>query len=262
MSTVLIEGKTKVIIDAGDGTVLVISKDDITAGDGAKHDTLEGKAICSTQTTCNVFELLEANGVKTHYVGRVNDTTFRARNVQMIPLELVVRRIATGSYLKRDPGVADGTVFDDLVFEVYEKDDANHDPMLEFGFWFSEFFRFTASVPRNQGFMNSEKIADSAFPYLTPQMLSQLREISFIVFEILEAAWEKHNGVLYDFKIECGIDASTGELLVADVIDSDSWRLRFDGVQVDKQSYRDGSKSLPDIRKDFQQVAALTDQFV
>src|SRR5579884_1815800 len=99
------EGKTKIIIDAGKGEVIIQSKDDITAGDGAKHDLLEGKAAASTQTTCNVFELLEASGIKTHFVGRETDSSFRARNVRMIPLELVVRRYATGSYLKRNPHV-------------------------------------------------------------------------------------------------------------------------------------------------------------
>src|SRR4051794_32221639 len=68
-----IEGKTKVVEDAGNGEVLIRSKDDITAGDGAKHDVLEGKAAASTRTTCNIFGLLERNGVPTHFVDRVND---------------------------------------------------------------------------------------------------------------------------------------------------------------------------------------------
>ena len=115
-----IEGKTKIIIDAGDGTVLIRSKDDITAGDGAKHDVIEGKAASSTTTTCNIFQLLNNKRVPTHFVERLDAVTFRARNVEMIPLELVARRIATGSFLDRNDGIADGTVFAELVFEVFE----------------------------------------------------------------------------------------------------------------------------------------------
>ena len=130
----LAEGKTKIVEDAGNGEVLIRSKDDITASDGAKRDVLDGKAIASTRTTSNVFRLLERNGVATHFVDRVDDVTFRARNVRMIPLELVARRFATGSFRDRFPELPDGVVFEELVFEVFEKDDANHDPLLQFDF--------------------------------------------------------------------------------------------------------------------------------
>jgi len=92
LARVVAEGKTKIVEDAGNGEVFVRSKDDITAGDGAKHDLLDGKAAASTRTTGNVFRLLERNGVPTHFVNRVDDVTFRARDVKMIPLELVARR--------------------------------------------------------------------------------------------------------------------------------------------------------------------------
>ena len=79
LSRVVAEGKTKTVEDAGNGEVFVRSKDDITAGDGAKHDVLDGKAAASTRTTSNIFRLLERNGVRTHFVDRVDDVTFRAR---------------------------------------------------------------------------------------------------------------------------------------------------------------------------------------
>ena len=128
------EGNTKKIYVAKGSTdqVTLVAKDDITAGDGAKHDVIDGKAASSTTTTCNIFQLLNARGVPTHFLEQVDAVTFRARRVEMIPLELVARRIATGSFLDRNTGIADGTVFADLVFEVFEKDDANHDPLLEF----------------------------------------------------------------------------------------------------------------------------------
>ena len=101
-------------------------------GDGEQRDVIEGKAVSATTTTCNTFRLLAAHGVPTHFVDQVDPVTFRARRVEMIPLELVARRIATGSFLDRHPDVAEGTVLADLVFEVFEKDDASHDPLLAF----------------------------------------------------------------------------------------------------------------------------------
>ena len=263
------EGKTKIILDAGDGTVLIRSKDDITAGDGSKRDVIEGKAVSSTTTTCNVFRLLEANGVPTHFVEQLDPVTFRARNVEMIPLELVARRIATGGFLDRHVDIADGTVFADLVFEVFEKDDENHDPLLELDFARGVLRRFVpnaqAAIERgvDAGDLISEQaLQDSRHATVTPALVEQLRALTLRTFEIVEQAWGDVGGTYFDFKIECGFDRETGALLVADVIDSDSGRLRFGDKDVSKQAYRDGSQTLPDIKKNFDDVAALTRQFV
>jgi RNA polymerase sigma factor (sigma-70 family) len=264
------EGKTKIIIDAGDGTVLIRSKDDITAGDGAKHDVMEGKAASSTTTTCNIFSLLDDNHVLTHFVERVDAVTFRARKVEMIPLELVARRIATGSFLDRNADIADGTVFPDPVFEVFEKDDANHDPLLEFDFARDALRRF---VPNTKAalqlgdvhagdLISEETLSQSRYATVTSELFDQLRDLTVRTFEIVEHAWGRLGGTYFDFKIECGFDCETGVLLVADVIDSDSGRLRFGDKDVSKQAYRDGSQSLPDIKRNFDDVAELTKQFV
>ena len=104
LARVVAEGKTKIIEDAGNGEVLVRSKDDITAGDGAKHDVLDGKAAASTRTTSNIFRLLERNGVRHPLRGscRRGRPSGRATST-MIPLELVARRYATGSYQRPLP---------------------------------------------------------------------------------------------------------------------------------------------------------------
>src|SRR5258708_26566720 len=81
------EGKTKVILDAGDGTVLIRSKDDITAGDGARHDVIDGQAASSTTTTCNVFRLLNTNPVPTHFLEQPAPLPFPAPHVETIPLQ-------------------------------------------------------------------------------------------------------------------------------------------------------------------------------
>jgi phosphoribosylaminoimidazole-succinocarboxamide synthase len=265
-----IEGKTKIVIDAGDGTVLIRSKDDITAGDGAKHDVIDGKAASSTTTTCNIFRLLDNHRVPTHFVERLDAGTFRARKVEMIPVELVARRIATGSFLDRNADIADGTVFADLVFEVFEKDDANHDPLLGFDFEHDVLRRF---VPNTNAalhlgsvhagdLISEEMLSHSRFAMVTSELLEQLRDLTVRTFEVVEDAWARLGGTYFDFKIECGFDHETGSLLVADVIDSDSGRLRFGDKDMSKQAYRDASQSLPDIKKNFDEVAELTQQFV
>lgn len=265
-----IEGKTKIITDAGDGTVLIRSKDDITAGDGAKHDVIQGKAASSTTTTCNIFRLLDSRGIPTHYVDQLDAVTFRARKVTMIPLELIARRIATGGFLDRHTDIDDGTVFADLVFEVFEKDDANHDPLLEFDFAGDVLRRLVpnAKAALELGevhagdLISEEKLSESRYAMVTPGLLEQLRDLTVRTFGIVEQAWARLGGTYFDFKIECGFDHETGALLVADVIDSDSGRLRFGDKDMSKQAYRDGSQSLPDIKKNFDEVAELTQQFV
>ena len=271
LSRVVAEGKTKIIEDAGNGEVFVRSKDDITAGDGARHDVLDGKAAASTRTTSNIFRLLERNGVPTHFVDRVDDVTFRARDLEMIPLELVARRYATGGFRDRFPGLADGAVLDELVFEIFEKDDANHDPLLEFDF---EAGVLRRRVPNNKAaeaigpdvkagdLISEEPLGESRFADASPELIARLRSRTVATFEVIENAWKQQGGVYIDFKIECGFDRETGDLLVADVIDSDSGRLRFGEVDMSKQSYRDATATLPEIKKKFDDVAALTDRFV
>jgi len=271
LARVVAEGKTKIVEDAGNGEVFVRSKDDITAGDGAKHDVLDGKAAASTRTTGNVFRLLERNGVPTHFVNRVDDVTFRARDVEMIPLELVARRYATGSFRDRFPDLADGAVLEELVFEIFEKDDANHDPLLEFDF---EAGVLRRHVPNNKAaeaigpdvkagdLISEEPLGESRYADVSPELIASLRSRTASAFEVIEDAWKQQGGVYIDFKIECGFDRETGDLLVADVIDSDSGRLRFGEVDMSKQSYRDGTATLPEIKKKFDDVAALTDRFV
>jgi len=267
----LAEGKTKIVEEAGNGEVLIRSKDDITAGDGARHDVLDGKAAASTRTTCNIFQLLERNGVRTHFVDRVDDVTFRARNVDMIPLELVARRYASGSVLDRFPDLADGTVFQDLMFEIFEKDDDNHDPLLEFDFelgvvrWHvanSQAAEAIGSGAKPGDLITEEPLGGSRYAEVSPELIASLRSRTVSAFEVIEGAWSRHGGVYIDFKIECGFDRETGDLVVADVIDSDSGRLRFGDVDMSKESYRDGTATLPELKKKFDEVAALTDQFV
>ncbi len=267
------EGKTKIIWGDPDGTVVTIeSKDDITAGDGAKHDELEGKAVLSTTTTVNCFRALEAAGIPTAFVCDHDQRHFKARRVDMIPLELVTRRLATGSYLKRNPDAVEGEVFDPLVFEFFYKDDARHDPIVlpvvtDGGV---KLHLHEAGKP-----VSTETMIDIIPSLWSMEQLAELERITREVFATLEECWSAHDVALVDLKIECGFDAETGEILVADVIDNDSWRIWPGGDKsqmLDKQVYRDlygegvaspaaKAKELGAIKRNYARVAELTGNF-
>lgn len=238
---IIAEGKTKIIreIAGSPDRVLIESKDDITAGDGERRDVIEGKGILATETTCNCFDLLNSFGVPTHFLGRVNWRTFRAAKSQMVPIELVARRVATGSYLKRHPDIKEGTIFSSPVIEFFLKDDSCHDPLMLWSDVKRCFELYDSRKPAADGYL-ADLPADTAdIPRNEMEMIA-LRDFAALTFEILEMAWASQFVVLVDLKIECGYTAS-GRLVVADVIDNDSWRIWPGGdkrMMKDKQVYR------------------------
>lgn len=268
-NNILIEGKTKIVYEYGPRDVVITNKDDITAGDGARRDVIADKAVLSTRTNVNCFELLRRHGIPTHYVAGFDSVSFVARRVNMIPLELVVRRIATGSYLKRRPDVTEGTIFDDLVVEFFHKDDPNHDPLAIIDLVGRRMLRYVASRPIEQGYLDEHPIPAGVGASTIDQLVSVTRD----TFTVLEAAWASQNVTLVDLKIECGFDATTGELLVADEVTNDGWRLWPGGDksrQRDKQVYRElvdtddpaaKAKELGAIKKNYAWVADATDKF-
>src|SRR5215470_7704042 len=193
------EGKTKQIYASPDEEhlVYIVSKDQITAGDGVRRNEIAGKSRLSTLTTANVFRLLNNAGIVTHFLKQVNETTLLVQRCTMLPIEHVQRRIATGSYLKRHPEISEGTRFDPVLIETFLKDDARHDPQI----WSQDIIQL--------GFATMQEIA---------WMADEGRR----VFEVLEQAWAKLDVMLVDLKIEFGRD-SEHHLMVADVIDNDSW---------------------------------------
>ena len=129
----LAEGKTKVIYAHPDDARLavMVQKDAISAGAGARRDTIEGKGALSGRTAANVFGLLNRAGIATHFVQAASDTEMIVRRCSMIPLEVVARRLATGSFLKRYPEATEGQRFDPVLVEFFFKDDARHDPQMQ-----------------------------------------------------------------------------------------------------------------------------------
>jgi phosphoribosylaminoimidazole-succinocarboxamide synthase len=238
----LAEGKTKIVYAHPHDPVLavVVHKDGITAGDGARRNVIPGKGVLSGRTTSNVFALLAQAGIATHFVAAPTPDTMIVRRCTMIPLEVVTRRVATGSYVRRHPDISAGQRFDPPLIEFFLKDDARHDPQIDLATIVADNLASTAEVERMM---------------ITAQQ----------VFLTLEQAWQQLDVVLVDLKIEFGRDA-VGALLVADVIDNDSWRIWPQGDpqrMLDKQVYRNltdvTEQALEDIRQRYEQVAALTD---
>jgi len=244
------EGKTKVIstIKENPGLVLIHSKDRITAGDGVKSHEMIGKAEISTKTTAAIFALLKSAGIKTHFIGQQSATDFVARHCHMIPIEFVTRRVATGSFLKRNVGVKEGFRFTPVKLEYFYKDDTNHDPQ-----WSYE--QIIASEMKLSGVL------------LGRDEMDIISKTTVTVFEILERSWASLDCALIDMKIEFGVDVETKELLLADIIDSDSWRLWPSGdrrLMKDKQVYRELQEVTPEallqVKNNFQWIADKVQQ--
>uniref|UniRef100_A0A915I686 phosphoribosylaminoimidazolesuccinocarboxamide synthase n=1 Tax=Romanomermis culicivorax TaxID=13658 RepID=A0A915I686_ROMCU len=119
----LAEGKTKIIyqLPKFPNYVAINSKDKITAFNAVRQHELEGKAALSNEATCRVFDFLNFVGFPSHFVKRLDQTTFLARKCQMIPIEWVARRVATGSFLKRNQGVPEGFRFSPPKMEMFFK---------------------------------------------------------------------------------------------------------------------------------------------
>ncbi|NP_001378941.1 bifunctional phosphoribosylaminoimidazole carboxylase/phosphoribosylaminoimidazole succinocarboxamide synthetase isoform 5 [Homo sapiens] len=241
----LYEGKTKEVYELLDspGKVLLQSKDQITAGNAARKNHLEGKAAISNKITSCIFQLLQEAGIKTAFTRKCGETAFIAPQCEMIPIEWVCRRIATGSFLKRNPGVKEGYKFYPPKVELFFKDDANNDPQ-----WSEE--QLIAAKFCFAGLLIGQTEVD---------IMSHATQA---IFEILEKSWLPQNCTLVDMKIEFGVDVTTKEIVLADVIDNDSWRLWPSGdrsQQKDKQSYRDLKEVTPEglqmVKKNFEWVA-------
>jgi phosphoribosylaminoimidazole-succinocarboxamide synthase len=203
---------------------------------------IAGKGALAGRTTANVFSLLARAGIPTHFVAAPEPTLTVVRRCAMIPLEVVTRRLATGSYLKRNPEVAEGQRFDPPLVEFFLKDDARHDPLIA-----------------------PEAIAADGIA--SPAEVDRMVDLARQTFAALERAWGQLDITLADLKIECGRVADGG-LVVADVIDNDSWRIWPGGDKarmLDKQVYRNAQQVddavLDDVRRRYETVADLTERF-
>ena len=261
------EGKTKRVLTAEgmSGKVVVESKDDLTAGDGAKHDVVVGKAVLANRTTSNVFRFLNACTVPTAFVEQIDETRFLAEQCAMFPYEVVVRREAHGSFLKRHPEVSKGHLFPRLVLEFYLKTSGKKwkemsipkdDPLVRFDQGHASLYLPDQPIRAQVPFLVLDE-----FPLRdSPSTIELIGATARKVFLLLEKAWQIVGRRLVDLKMEFGEDRE-GRLLLADVIDNDSWRvLDGDGNYIDKQLYRDGA-DLATVTAKYRLVAELTERF-
>ncbi len=288
------DGKTKSIFatKADSGLVVIKNKDDITAFDDPTFTKkFASKGEHATNTTCRVFELLQAAGIPVAYREQISPTEFVADHCIMIQLEVVARRLAVGSFLERHPELTPKKEqaphrFHELVVEFFLKTtggklvDDHGDVLLE-GLQhvvddeiktlddpfiinpYEEGWRlFHPKKPKWENGANLEKtiIRSSVVRGDAYMRMTDMERVMRKVFLILEGAWNTLGLRIIDIKIEFGIN-SNGKLLVADVIDNDSWRLRtHDWQELSKQAFRDG-ESLPDVEKKYGTVAKLTEGF-
>ncbi len=266
------EGKTKIIWASGTKMVAVESKDDITAGDGARREVMESKAYHANKTTVNCFELLKSKGMKTHFIrlgGKPN--TFMAHRLNMIPFEVVVRFIAFGSYLKRHPTEVEGRVFDTPIVEFFLKDDSRHDPLIKFDFRNRRMILYDAKLPQGSAPIGEEYFEKwmvggrEVDHHMVIDMAAQALHATLYVRE----AWQAQDVVMVDIKVEFGLDIETGQVLLGDVIDNDSWRIWLHGKKegmLDKQPFRDMKDVTPEgmaaLKKNYATVAEMTSRFL
>ncbi|HXB84121.1 MAG TPA: phosphoribosylaminoimidazolesuccinocarboxamide synthase [Candidatus Acidoferrum sp.] len=244
-------GKTKVLYEnPGQPHQLVVAQtDQISSGDGVRRNVIAGKGRLAAQTTARVFRLLNLCGLPTHYLtgGEDDDNNeMVVRRANMIPLEVVTRGVAAGSFAKRNPGLARGTLLVPHVIEFFLKDDAAHDPMIA----------PDQVVARN---------------IAAPQEVGAMTELARLTFDILSHAWRKRDVMLVDLKIEFGRLAggeNQGQLVIADVIDNDSWRIwpqAREELMLDKQLYRNletvDEPALQMVKQAYERVADFVGTF-
>jgi len=277
----IIEGKTKRIEVLDDPTLVrITTKDSLTANDAAIQADLP-VAEDKTSQNCSVMFHLKKAGIPVAYETRNDETSFISKNCKMIPIECIMRRRAFGSYLKREPSKKSGEIFDPLLTEFFHKnaivgnemitEDKARELYLRDGKWTETVYTDPLIEVRVDSWMlfppKEPRYDMQPLKYMRPEVdavtLEYIRKDLMIpCFEILEKAWKKFDVDLIDMKIEIGID-NEKQLVIADVIDNDSWRIWPNGdpkQQLDKQAFRDGDK-LTEIQKKYAVVTEYTKQF-
>ena len=195
----LYEGKAKKVFATEDPQLLIVQyKDDATAFNGLKKGTIVGKGIINNQMSNRLMAMLESEGVPTHFVQELSQRETLVKKVSIVPLEVIVRNIAAGSFSKRY-GVEEGVVFDQPTIEFSYKNDELGDPLL------------------NTNHALALKVA-------TPEEIETIERYSLKINEVLKACWLSCGVILVDFKLEFGRLAD-GTIVLADEISPDTCRL-------------------------------------
>ena len=194
----LYEGKAKKVFATEDENYVIVSyKDDATAFDGLKKGTILGKGVVNNRMSNYLMQLLEKNGVPTHFVEEIDYRDTLVKKVEIVPLEVIIRNISAGSFAKHY-GVEEGIVFDEPTIEFSYKNDDLHDPLL------------------NSYHALALKLA-------TKEEIARIKELAFSVNRILKEYFLSLGVKLVDFKLEFG-RLSDGKIVLADEISPDTCR--------------------------------------
>jgi len=194
----LYEGKAKKVFKTADENLLIVSyKDDATALDGLKKGTIMGKGAINNRLTNHFMQMLEKEGVPTHFVKELSDRETVVKKVSIVPLEVIVRNISAGSFAKRY-GVEEGIVFSQPTIEFSYKNDDLHDPLI------NEYHALALNIA-------------------TKEEIDTIKAMAFKVNEVLKAYFLGIGVKLVDFKLEFGRLAD-GTIVLADEISPDTCR--------------------------------------
>ena len=226
----LYEGKAKILYKTSDPDLLIqYFKDDASAFDGKKKGTIVDKGVMNNHMSTRIFEFLEENGVKTHFVKNLNDREMLVKSLKIIPVEVVLRNVAAGSLCKR-LGIEEGREF-------------NEQPILEF---------FYKSDPLGDPMINECHV--DIFGWATKEEVEILKSEGLKVNKLMVDFFKERKIRLVDFKVEFG--RHNGEVLLGDEISPDGCRLwDWDtNEKMDKDRFR---FNLGSVEEKYQQVYDL-----
>jgi phosphoribosylaminoimidazole-succinocarboxamide synthase len=225
------EGKAKILYEGPEpGTLIQYFKDDATAFNAQKRGTISGKGVLNNRISEHIFLALQTIGVPTHFIRRVNMREQLIRQVEIVPIEVVIRNVAAGSLTKR-LGIEEGTQLPRTIIEYYYKDDALGDPMI-----------------------SEEHIA--CFGWASQEEMNDIADMAIRVNDFLSGMFAAIGIRLIDFKLEFGRvwDGDYARIILADEISPDGCRL-WDiksNEKLDKDRFR---QDLGGVEEAYQEVA-------
>ncbi len=208
------EGKAKRVYATEDPSLVIVSyKDDATAFNGLKKGTIAGKGVINNKMSNFLMQILEKEGVKTHFVEELSDRDTLVKKVKILPLEVIIRNISAGSFAKHY-GVEEGIVFAEPTIEFSYKNDDLGDPLL------NEYHALALGIA-------------------TKEEIALVKSMAFKINEVLKTYFKNLNVTLVDFKIEFG-KTTDGEIVLADEISPDTCRFwdSTTGEKLDKDRFR------------------------
>lgn len=209
----LYAGKAKSIYKTDDPDhVIMLFRNDTSAFDGKRIEQLDRKGMVNNKFNAFIMTKLQEAGIPTHFVKLLSDTEALVKTMQMIPVECVVRNLAAGSLVRR-LGVQEGMDLNPPTFELFLKNDALGDPMV------------------NESHVQS-------FGWATPEQLARMKELTFKINAVLKDLFDSGNMLLVDFKVEFGLHK--GEVILGDEFSPDGCRLwdKDTREKLDKDRFR------------------------